>query len=88
MRELPRKLELKCSGGLLDRLCERETQREELNYARQLIRKYGSLEEALRQVELERIRPNGRLKVGGNAMRGPAYEGTLAGKVRSMRRAS
>ena len=88
MRERPRKLELKCSGGLLDRICERETQREELNYARQLIRKYGSVEEALRQVELERIRPNGRLKVDGNATGGPAYKGTLAGKVLSMRRIS
>jgi hypothetical protein len=66
-----RKLELKCSGGLLDRLCERETQREELDYARQLIRKYGSLVEALRQVELERISPSGRLEVDGEVMKGP-----------------
>ena len=70
MGELPRKLELKCSGGLLNRLCDRETRFEELNYARRLIRKYGSLQEALRQVELERIRPKGRLKIDGNVMRG------------------
>ena len=70
MRECPRKQELKCSSGLLDNLCERETQFEELNYARRLIRKYGSLQEALRQVELERIRPRGRLKINGNVTRG------------------
>jgi hypothetical protein len=70
-----RKMELKCSGGLLDRLCECETQREEQNYARRLISKYGSLEEAMRQVELERIRPNGRLKVDGNVMKGPSLSG-------------
>ena len=63
--EISRKMELKCSGGLLDRLCEREIRHEELNYARRLIHKYGSLEEALRQVELERIRPSGRLKIDG-----------------------
>ena len=70
IREVPRKMELKCSGGLLDRICERETKREEQNYARQLIHKYGSLEEALRQVELERIRPRGRLKTDCNFGRG------------------
>jgi hypothetical protein len=57
-----RRVELKCSGGLLDRLCERETRREELDFARHLIRRYGSVDEALRQVELERIRPAGRLE--------------------------
>ena len=70
MRECPRKQELKCSSGLLDRLCERETKREELNYARQLIRKYGSLGEALRQVELERIRPSKRLLINRNDTKG------------------
>ena len=70
IRELPQKMELKCSGGLLDRLCKRETQREELNYARQLIRKYGTLEEALKQVELERIQPRGRLEIDCNSRRG------------------
>jgi len=69
MMELPRKLELRCSGGLLDRICERETRQKELNYARRLIRKYGSLEGALRQVELERIRPNGRLRIDGTDLR-------------------
>ena len=70
MGDLPRKLELKCSGGLLDRLCDRETHCEELNYARQLIRKYGSLGEALRQVELERIRPSKRLLINRNDTKG------------------
>ena len=69
MMELPRKFELKCSGGLLDRICERETRHKELTYARRLIRKYGSLEEALRQVELERIRPNGRLSIDSTDLR-------------------
>jgi len=73
MAELTRKWELKRSSKLLDRLCERETKHEELNYARRLIHKYGSLDEALRQVELERIRPNGRLKINGIDLKEPEY---------------
>ena len=60
-----RKTEIKCSVGLLQRLCERETRQEDLAYARKLIRKYGSLDKALYQVELERLKPNGRLNIDG-----------------------
>ena len=64
-----RKTEIKCSVGLLQRLCEQETRQEELTYARKLIRKYGSLEKALIQVELEKLKPNGRLDMDGNYIR-------------------
>ena len=64
-----RKTEIKCSVGLLHWLCERETRQEELNYARKLIRKYGSLEKALVQVDLERLKPNGRLDIDGKHVR-------------------
>lgn len=58
-----RKAEIGSSSGLLDRLCERETRREDIEYARRLFQRFGSWEEAHRQVELERARPLGRLKV-------------------------
>ena len=64
-----RKTEIKCSVGLLHWLCERETRQEELTYARKLIRKYGSLDKALVQVELERLKPGGRLDIDGNSVR-------------------
>lgn len=64
-----RKTEIKCSVGLLHRLCERETRQEDLTYARKLIRRYGSLEKALIQVELERLKPCGRLDIDGKRVR-------------------